>query len=204
MKRILISGVFLLIFSSSLFSQSYRAQDYYTKEKQDFSGLTRWEISAGFKGSSGQVRDFFGQNLSQGEYGLEMRFLYSLTEWFSFGVEGMVSFPFKQDVSLDDYKTQSLTALVKLTFTPQSSPRAYLLLGMGEAYKEAQYFDSWKYTAQVSYLTFGWGIETDISGAWFGGLELRGIYNLDLRETDYFSFVRRWEGAVHLRTGIRF
>ncbi len=205
MKRILLVGVLLLLGCSSSFSQIYRAQEYYADEKllhrQSFS---RWEISAGVVGSLTELRDFVDQSLAKGEIGAELRVLYGVWDWFALGVGASLARPIKTAESLDSYQSRYLEGLGKVTLTPQTSPRSYLLIGGGVLYREVDYFEDWTDSSSSPYLTFGWGIETDIGSLWFCGLELRGNYLLTSPSNTYFYFSTRWEAAVHLRTGLRF
>ena len=121
-----------------------------------------------------------------------------------FEVAGGVSGPLKKTELVDKYRTYRLEALLKVTLTPQASPRSYITAGMGWQQHDVSYFSLWQEKFSVPFLAFGAGVETAFSENWFGGLELRGMYHLQSARNVYFYFPHRWEAAVHLRTGWRF
>ena len=205
MKQFLLSSVFLLFGFSASFCQIYRAQEYNTdKDDAARSAASRWEISAALQASTLEMRDFVGQKLTQGEIGASVRMLYFVAPWIALGAEGAFASAGKRDDLLDIYKSYRLEGLSKLSLTPNTSPRSYLVLGGGVSYREVAYLNVWDEKASLPYLMFGWGLETDICGNWFGGLELRGVYHLKDIQSDYFYLPHRWEGQMQLRVGLRF
>lgn len=203
MKRFVCLSVWLCL-SIPCFSQIYRARDYTAQEEPARFTAPRWEVSAGAAAFSGQMHDFTGQRLVQGELGAEVRAFYSLADWAAVGVAGGVSGPLKKTELVDKYRTYRLEALLKVTLTPQASPRSYITAGMGWQQHDVSYFSLWQEKFSVPFLAFGAGVETAFSENWFGGLELRGMYHLQSARNVYFYFPHRWEAAVHLRTGWMF
>lgn len=204
MKHWVYAVLVLLLFSPFSFSQIYRAQDFTPAADDVREGISHWEISVGAAAFSGQMHDFTGQRLVQGELGAEVRAFYSLADWAAVGVSGGVSGPLKKTELVDKYRTYRLEALVKFTLTPRASPRSYITAGMGWQQHDISYFHLWEKKFSVPFVSLGMGVETSFAENWFAGLELRGMYHLQSARNVYFYFPHRWEAAVHLRTGWRF
>lgn len=206
MKRILLLGVLLLPASDSVvFSQIYRAGDYYYASVPEPAVLEhRWETSADVFASSSSVRELSGISPIRAEWGFGARALYALSPWASVGAEGAVSRSQDSDPLVSGYRFVRMGAAIKFTLTPNTTPRTYVLLGAGVTRRKIQYLGMEDIKADSPYLAFGLGVETDLTDGWFIGMEGRAVYDFKRDFGAYFYLKHPWTAALLLRTGCRF
>ena len=204
MKHWVYAVLVLLLFSPFSFSQMYRVQDYSERtEMPAGKAALRWEISAAAFANTLALQDFTGQAVSDGEIGADLRLLYKASDWFAVGAEGKVSTAYGTQNGLSGYLGRSVGAVAKVTLTPDSMPRAYVLAGGGKSSYDVEFFSEAKRTLSSYYAWLGWGVETDLSERVFGAFEVHGIYS-SAKDDLYFSLKRRWSAEVLLRLDMRF
>lgn len=206
MKRILLLCAALLPLSySPLFSQIYRAGDYYYSPQPKPAVLdSRLEITADAFIGSNTIKELSGITLLRSESGLGMTVLYALAPWVSAGLEGAVSRSEEAEPLLHKYSFMRWGAAAKFTLTPSTAPRTYILIGAGLTRHKTEYLGGRRERKDSPYTAVGLGAETDLTDAWFIGMEGRGIYHFDRKIGTYFYLKHRWNASFRVHTGIRF
>ena len=206
MKRILLLGAVLVPVSySPLFSQIYRAGDfYYTSSPAPAVLENRWEIAVSVSVASSALKEISGASVQHWETAPGARVLYALNSWASVGMEGAVSDSRSGGSLLSEYKSARWGMAVKFTLTPNTAPRTYVLAGAGITRREVEYLGKRQDAASSPYMTFGLGVETDLTDAWFIGLEGGAVYTFDKDIGPYLSLKHRCSALLAARTGIRF
>lgn len=92
----------------------------------------------------------------------------------------------------------------KFVAASETSTRSYGILAAGLGRRKAQYSFDWNEQKSFTYLSFGFGIETDVADASFIGAEVRGIYNTSSSLGRFASLVSRWEAEASVHFGFRF
>lgn len=121
---------FLLLLSFPAYSQIYRVQDSPAPQEEAFKN-SAWEVSAGAFVSSTSLRTAAGKTVSHGEVGISARALYALNNWVSLGVEGGLPRASDTEAVLEKYQVWRVGAVGKFSVTKGTSPRAYILAGVG-------------------------------------------------------------------------
>jgi len=176
---------------------------------QATSPATRWlhgEISGGYTFTNQSLQDYLGQFSSASLRGWNVRALWSPLAWLAAGAE----YTRLAEVSLspalvDGYTLSRTGAVVKLTLSPNTNPRFYLLGGYGRsthrlaftsgtpAYKKAQNYWKAALGAEVAvYKSIFAAAEGEI--LWYETASLHTLYQLS----------SRMETALQVRAGIRF
>jgi len=177
------------------------------KPQDDF---VHWEVSAEGVFSSAEVEDSDGNKALNGARGVGLRTTYALRPWLALGAEGL---HFKKQTFgpfVKRYEAERVGILAKITLSPDTSPRAYAVLGAGKNFYSLTYGKTmasahWKKTKKsASYVQLGLGLETDIWKAWFIGAEGDIFYGRKTGLGRYYQTGKTWEALGRLRTGIRF
>jgi len=183
----------------------YRAGDPLPRE-DDFY---RWEVSADGVLSSQQVCDILCQTTLDGAGGFGLRGIYNVRPWLGLGAEGTY-FPAQSFGLADKYSVTRAGGMVKFNLSPETSPRAYLLLGAGASrhrfsFRRTPATLHWKKRqTTIAYIQMGIGLETDVWKSVFAGIEGNLLYNRHTSLTPYYRLNKRWDTIIRLRFGARF
>lgn len=192
-----------LLVGLPVFPQIYRVGGITLSSLDALSGPS-WEVGAGVFASTATLHVEKGEDAFRGEAGFAARGLYALSSWAALGVEGQFSRAKDASVFIDDYRVLRVGGVGKFTITPDTNPRAYLLLGAGVVRREVQSLRFLAGGSTDGYATVGWGLEAHSVGGWFGGVELYGMYDSAPRLNAFLRVPRRWTAGAHLRFGLQF
>ena len=194
---------FLLLLSFPAYSQIYRVQDSPAPQEEAFKN-SAWEVSAGAFVSSASLCTAAGKTVSHGEVGISARALYALNNWVSLGVEGGLPRASDTEAVLEKYQVWRVGAVGKFSVTKGTSPRAYILAGVGAIGRRAEMLHFLSAQATNVYFTAGWGLEWVAEGGWFAGVEVYGTYDQAPHIGPYFYVPHRWTAGAQLQVGFKF
>lgn len=195
--------LFLISFLSAvcLHAQTYHAGEENVAIKKS-TGIV--ELSVAGTRMFSRLEDRGGYNQLSHQNGFSGRALVNILPWLGLGVEG-TWFEKEKDIDfVDGYKTERYGVVGKLTLTPGTQPKVYLLAGAGKTKRKLDYAFSLEESSNMNYLLAGVGIETDLWKGFFLALEGYGIYNEHAHFSRFFASSHRLEPGVSLRVGKRF
>lgn len=169
------------------------------------------EISAGYVFSSHQMQNFTQEDVTSRLRGGEVRALWAPTSWLAAGIE-LTRFK-NEDLLpvLQKYQVQQVAALFKLSLSPDTNPRFYVLAGVGKSKHKLEYNRNFlpvhNYASIDKSIPFGLtglGVEIDVWKAVFIGLEGTLTYYKKVKLSNYYELSSHVETALHLRTGVKF
>ena len=115
-----------------------------------------WEVTAGWTGASGEVSLKNGSTSTNGQHGVTLRGLYSLSRYFSIGVEGSLFSSQKIAPLVKKYYATEGGVRVLYHLTPDTHPRVYLTTAVGETFYKFSYvapYQNYKNTQKIPYLS---------------------------------------------------
>lgn len=199
--------LFLVACAGNLFpAPLYRAGE----TKSPAADFYRWEVGADYVYASAQLEDKYGSAALRAVQGIGLRALYSLTPYIGVGAEGEHFFAQSFGNFVSKYEQDRAGILLKLTLSPDVSPRVYGVLGIGKsrhrfAYRKTPATLFWKNgTSSATYLQAGLGVETDIWKNCFIGAEGDFNYSPTTSLNFYYRLKRKWAFSGRLRLGVRF
>jgi len=199
--------LFLFACVGNLFSAPlYRAGE----TKSPATDFYRWEVGADYIYSFMGLKDRFGSNALRGAQGVGVRALYNLTPYIGVGAEGSHFFGQSFGNFVSKYEQDRAGVLLKLTLSPDVSPRVYGVFGIGKSrhrfvYRKTPATLHWKNgTSSATYLQAGLGAETDIWKNFFIGAEGDFNYHPTTSLNFYYRLKRKWAFSGRLRIGVRF
>lgn len=199
-------NLLLLLSLPALASPVYRAG-----EKGSLRSVLHGEVSASYLFSSHQVQSFTKEDVSEHLKGMQGRALWAPLGWLAVGAE----FTSLQQTELlpmvEKYKTHRTAGVVKLTLSPNTNPRFYLLAGLGKSQHRLEYNRSFRPVRRrapvdkdFSYWTVALGTEADVWKFIFIAAEGSLLRYSGTKLANYYELTSRTETALHLRAGIRF
>ena len=207
----LLAGVFavsLLVLHVSAFGGPiYRAGQKVSASRSVWHG----ELSAGYMFSSHKLEYVTEEDSSSRLRGGEVRALWAPLSWLAVGAEfsklGGEKFP----PVIETYKISRLAGILKLTLSPNTTPRVYLVGGFGHSKHKLiydhSYFPVRKYspvTVGMSFWVAGLGIEVDVWKGIFVGAEGNVVYYSKGQLSEIFKMSSRTETNLRVRGGVRF
>jgi len=167
------------------------------------SGRSLWEVSVGGNFLYNRLQDPTGEKILSDEKGLFARGFYYVTPWFAAGVEG-TRFAHKNLTPGNVYHHHRYGLITKWIITPQVSPQVYATLGAGTDRRKISYSSLWSSHNRMNYVAAGAGVQAQLSGWMWVGLELQAVYNAH-RKIDNFSLLKSyWEKSLLLYGSVRF
>lgn len=182
---------------------------YQAGEKGSVSrSLLHGEISAGYVLSSHKIEYTTGEDASPRLKGAEMRALWTPLPWLSVGADFEKLGNEKLSPLVKQYGVRRWAGIVKLTLSPNTSPRLYLIGGYGKSKHEIKYDFQARWfppvTQRWTYWMLGLGLETNVwKGIFVAGEGSWIHYNNDCL-TSFFKISSRTEMDLRLRMGLRF
>lgn len=174
------------------------------------SDLLHGEVSADYQFSSLQLQDYAAEYTSSALRGLSMRALWSPFTWLAVGME-YTHFG-KTDLVpawVDAYRANRVGGMIKLTLSPNTQPRLYLLAGYGRTQHQLDFRPlpgiQWKAVDKnIPYWMAGLGVETDVWKTIFAGLEGNIYWNKERKLGLHHQTASGMDTALRLRVGVRF
>jgi len=168
--------------------------------------LLHGEISAGYQFSNAFLQDYDGQSDSSHLRGAGVRALWSPLPWLSAGAEytrlGKVDL---EQAWVSSYTLSRTGAVVKLTLSPDTNPRLYLLGGFGRSEHHLQFskmFSSHK--KSQTYWTAGLGVECSVYKAVFAAVEATMHWEKAVYIHPLYKLSSHAQTELQLRAGVRF
>lgn len=166
-----------------------------------------WEITAGWTGATGEVSLKNGSTSTDGQHGITLRGLYSISRYFSVGLEGTLFSSQKIPPLIDKYYAAQTGLRAHYHLTPNTRPQVYLIAAAGETFYKFSYvspYQDYKNTKKIPYLSLGAGLELSLWKNLFAAVEMQALYhtktNLDL----FYELSKRWEAQGRILVGVRF
>ena len=202
MKKIFIC-VGLLISACAVCAQEYVGGSGRPFGKE----FSRWEVSAGWEGSSGELELAASDRSTSGAHGVFGRALYYPYRYMGLGIEGTYFASQSFGPLVDKYHKSRLGVVAKIHLSPNTNPRVYVLAGAGTTKHTLTYaspFDQSRDHKQIFYGMVGLGFEADIYKNLFIAAEGQFQYNRRTQVAKWFALKDRWDTVFHLGAGVRF
>lgn len=179
------------------------------------ASLLHGEVSADYQFTSQKMEEKLDDLETSSLKGWNVRALWTPLRWLSVGAE-MTRFGDDkiQEAFVSSYETDRVAGLVKLTLSPSTSPRVYVLGGYGRTRHQLKYDHSSMITRKwpanekksIPYWMVGLGIEVDVWRGVFVGAE--GNYlrhqTTKLPHSQFYKTDSKSETQVRVRMGVRF
>ncbi len=185
------------------------AAPYYRAGQANPSPLQRFlhgEVSASYQFTTGYLQDYLEQTSSDRLHAVGVRALLSPLPWLSAGVDYTRSS--KENIPaawVSSYQETHLGAVVKVTLSPDTNPRFYLLGGYGRSTQRLHFSKFFApATKKQPYWMLGLGMECDIYRALFLAAEGNIYWHNTQYLHSYYKLSSHATGAVQLRLGVRF
>ncbi len=167
------------------------------------------EVSAGYVLSSHQLENKVDGDKTSRLHGGEVRALWAPLSWLAVGAEMNRLGNEKLAPFVKEYKVGRVAGIVKFTLSPDTTPRFYLLAGLGKSEHKLTYDRSLPiYGKSVekdfSFWTVGLGIEANVWKFVFVGAEGTLTHYNKTQLTEFYVLSSKMETALHLRAGVRF
>ncbi len=200
-------GVLLLTGVASFGAPVYRAGDKVSSARFIWHG----ELSAGYVLSSHQLENTIEADKTSRLQGAQVRALWAPLSWLAVGMEATHLGEEKLAPAIKEYKANQVAGIVKLTLSPNTTPRFYVLAGVGKSEHKITYDHSYPpfmkrapVKKDISFWTVGLGVEADVWKFIFVGVEGTLTHYSKTRLTDIYAFSSKTQTALQLRAGLRF
>lgn len=185
------------------------AQVYHAGQSVQTGTPREWvEVSGGWGTSFSRLEDGANDKQLSHQEGISGRALFWATSWLGVGGEGIWFKTEKGIPMVPQYKMRRYGLITKWVLTPDTQPRAYLLLGMGNTKREFHYqfspFYQYTETNKSSYGLAGAGLEVTMWRNLFLAGEIQLLYNQHKHVSEFFRLHSRFETGASLRAGLRF
>lgn len=212
MKR--LAWVFFILGGISLPALSapqYRAGE----DPSAVYSLLHGEISAAYQLSSQKMETKEEDVSTSALKGWDVRALWTPLPWLSVGAE-MTRFGDEKLKSafVSSYESNRMTGLVKLTLSPNTTPRVYVLAGYGRTQHQLNYdhaahpidLQSWPGSEKktIPYWMAGLGVEMNVWKVVFVGLEGNILRHQTTTLPRFYKTNSKIETALRVRVGVRF
>ncbi len=188
---------------------------YRAGQSSSLSSLLHGEVSADYQFTSQKMETKLDNLETSSLKGWNVRALWTPLAWLSVGAE-MTRFGDEEikEAFVSSYETDRIAGLVKLTLSPNTSPRVYVLGGYGRTNHQLKYDHSSMITRKwpanekksISYWMIGVGVEVDVWHGVFVGAE--GNYlrhqTTALAHPHFYKTASKSETQVRVRAGVRF
>ncbi|MBP5430098.1 MAG: hypothetical protein J6Y25_04385 [Elusimicrobiaceae bacterium] len=175
-----------------------------------WTSLLHGEVSVDYTFSSLKLEDYLEEYSSDRLHGFGGRALWTPLPWLGAGIEGtLFGKTDLQEAMVNSYKASRVGAVVKLTLTPDTNPRFYLLVGLGRTTHELNFRrwigNSWPTVKKsIPYWALGLGVETTIWKNFFMGVEGNILWNQSTQLWRYHKIADHSEISLRIRGGVRF
>ena len=203
-----VCGCCLLLGSASAFGGPiYRAGE----PSSVANSLLHGELSAGYLVTSNRIKYVTGENDSSRLKGGAIRALWSPLPWLAVGAELDKLGDEKLDPMVKSYQVTRQEGVIKLTLSPNTTPRFYIIGGYGKSKHKVQYDHSFfpvrlapAVTKNWNYWRAGIGLEADVWKWFFVALEGNYIHYAHSELTQLLKIDSRTETSLQVRLGLRF
>lgn len=185
----------------------YRAGEEISSARSIWHG----EVSGGYVFSSHQLENTRRADKTSHLNGFEMRALWAPLSWLAVGAEMDWPETDKLKPAVKEYKVRRTAGIVKLTLAPNTTPRFYMIAGLGKSKHKLTYdrsllpFHNWlPEEKSFSFWMAGLGLEVDVWKNMFVGAEGTWIHYNKTQLTQIYSLASKKETALRLRIGVRF
>ena len=175
--------------------------------------LLHGELSGGYLFSSQKMQLVTQEDATAALKGWNVRALWAPLSWLAVGAE-MTRFNDEnlKEYFVSSYKTNRVGALVKFTFTPNTSPRVYAIAGYGHTTHQLNYDHSSIITRtwpghdkkNTTYWMAGLGLEVDVWRGLFVGGEGNIVFHSSKNLARYYKMDASVERTIQVRVGVRF
>ncbi len=173
--------------------------------------LLHGELSAGYLFTSNRIKYVTGEDESSRLRGADVRAMWSPLPWLAVGVELDKLGDEKLAPMIKSYQVKRQEGVIKLTLSPNTTPRFYIIGGYGKSKHKIQYDHSFfpvrlepSVTKNWNYWRVGIGLEADVWKWFFVAAEGNYIHYAHRELTQLFKIDPRTETNLRLRVGLRF
>ena len=177
------------------------------------TGRSVWhgEISGGYLFSSHQLENTVEADKTSRLHGVNGRALWAPLSWLAVGAEMNYLGDEKLEPAVKEYKVNQMEGIIKLTLSPDTTPRFYVLAGMGKSDHKLTYDRSYgpfmkrlPVEKKFDFWTVGVGIEADVWKIIFVGIEGMVTRYKKTQLTEFYAFSSKTQTSLAGRVGVRF
>jgi opacity protein-like surface antigen len=173
------------------------------------------EISADYQFSSQRMKTNETDAQTSALNGWNVRALWAPISWLAIGAEYAQFGDEKlKEAYVSSYETSRLTGLVKLTLSPNTSPRVYVLAGYGRTNHQLNYdhagnpivLHTWPAHDKkaIAFWMLGIGLEANVWRALFVGVEGNILRHQTAKLPRFYKADAKMETVLKARVGVRF
>ncbi len=203
----MFSGILLLAGATVFSAPIYRAGEPVSTVRSIWHG----ELSGGYLFSSHRLENTVESEKSSRLQGLNGRALWAPLSWLAVGAEMTRLGSEKLAPAIKSYEVNQVAGIVKLTLSPNTTPRFYVLAGWGKSEHKLTYDRSYlpfRKRAPVEkdfhFWTVGLGVEADVWKIVFVGVEGNLTHYNKTRLTDFYAISSKTQTSLAVRAGLRF
>lgn len=185
----------------------YRAGEKVSSARSIWHG----EVSGGYIFSSYQLENTVEADKTSRLQGANVRALWAPLSWLAVGAEMNHLGSEKLKPAIEEYKVNQVAGIVKLTLSPNTTPRFYMLAGVGKSTHKMTYDRTFlpfslrpPVEKDFSFWTVGLGVEADVWKMVFVGIEGTLTRYNKTQLTDWYSLSSKTQTALVVRAGVRF
>ena len=172
------------------------------------------EVSADYQFSSQKMETKQEDATTSSLHGWNVRALWTPLSWLSVGAE-MGKFGDKElkEVFISSYETSRWAGIVKLTLSPNTSPRVYVVAGYGQMQHQLNYDHAadplaWRHwpaseKKSTSFWMAGLGVEVTVWKMLFVGMEGNLLRHQTMQLARIYKTNSKIETVLRLRAGVR-
>ena len=200
------SSVLLCCSVSGWGTPIYRAGENVSSARSIWHG----EVSGGYGFSSHQLKENRDGNKSSRLHETDVRALWAPLSWLAVGVEMDWFDDGKMAPAVKKYKVNQTAGIIKLTLAPNTTPRFYIVAGVGKSKNKITYdrslkqFNRLPVEKEIPFWKIGLGLEVDVWKIVFIGTEGTLTRYNKTKMTEIYELSSKTETALHIRAGVRF
>ena len=185
----------------------YRAGEQVSSARSIWHG----EISGGYAFSSHQLKNTWEEDRTSHLNGFDVRALWEPLSWLAIGAE--MDWPETGTLgpAVKKYKVNRTAGIIKFTLAPNTTPRFYMLAGLGKSEHKLTFdrsllpFHNWlPVEKSFSFWMVGLGLDVDVWKIIFVGAEGTLMRYSGTKLTEIYSLSSKTETSLRLRMGVRF
>lgn len=201
------SSVLLWVSAAAYGTPVYKAGEKVASERSIWHG----EISGGYAFTSHQLENTKGPNKTSRLNMAEVRALWAPLSWLAIGAEMDWPQTVELEPAVKEYKVKRMAGIIKLTLAPNTTPRFYMVAGLGKSEHKLTYdrsllaFHNWHPDEKsFSFWMIGLGLEVDVWRVFFIGTEGTFAHYSETQLAEFYSLSSKTETSLRLRVGARF
>ena len=201
------NSVLLFVCVTAFGAPIYRAGEPVSAGRSVWHG----ELSGSYLFSSHRLENMVESERASRLQGVNGRALWAPRSWLAVGAEMTHLGSAKLEPAVESYKVNQVAGIVKLTLSPNTTPRFYVLAGWGKSTHKLMYDRSYlpfrkrePVEKDFNFWTVGLGVEADVWKIVFVGVEGTLTHYNKTQLTDFYAISSKTQTSLAMRVGLRF